>query len=82
MTMNKYKRTIAVCGDIVDPAIVIKACTISRVCKARRAELVSYDRKNSNPAANHLAQNNDHFIQNDTKLSLNYNKVIKIAISG
>ncbi|XP_021801065.1 uncharacterized protein LOC110745291 [Prunus avium] len=82
ITMNKYKRTIAVCGDIVDPAIVIKACTISRVCKARRAELVSYDRKNSNPAANHLAQNNDHFIQNDTKLSLNYNKVIKIAISG
>ncbi|PQQ16825.1 hypothetical protein Pyn_08820 [Prunus yedoensis var. nudiflora] len=75
ITMNKYERTIAVCGDIVDPAIVIK--TISRVCKA--AELVSYDRKNSNLAANHLAQgrtikNNDHFIQNDTKLSLNYNK--------
>ncbi|ONH93667.1 hypothetical protein PRUPE_8G245400 [Prunus persica] len=86
ITINARERTIAVCGDIVDPAIVIE--TISRVCKAR-TKLVSYDKKNSNPAANNLAQgrtikNNDHFIQNDTKLSPNYNKtcVLKVHYPG
>ncbi|CAL2280921.1 unnamed protein product [Prunus armeniaca] len=72
ITMNACKRTIAVCGDIVDPATVIE--TISRVCKARRTELVSYDKKNSNLAQGRTIKNNDHFIQNDTKLSPNYNK--------
>ncbi|PQQ16824.1 uncharacterized protein Pyn_08819 [Prunus yedoensis var. nudiflora] len=73
--MNAREKTIAVSGDIIDPTRVIEI--ISMICRAHRPELVSCNKKNSDPA-DHQEQGrlikNDKFLQDDTKLFPNYHE--------
>ncbi|PQQ16826.1 hypothetical protein Pyn_08821 [Prunus yedoensis var. nudiflora] len=75
ITMNAREKTIAVSGDIIDPTRVIEI--ISMICRAHRPELVSYNKKNSDPA-DHQEQGrpikNDKFLQDDTKLFPDYHE--------
>ncbi|XP_021801064.1 uncharacterized protein LOC110745290 [Prunus avium] len=75
ITMNAREKTIAVSGDIIDPTRVIEI--ISMICRARRPELVSCNKKNSDPA-DHQEQGrpikNDKFLQDDTKLFPDYHE--------